>query len=125
MTPVLLVAVAIGGLLGAPSRYLVDRFVSGRITSERPWGTVVVNLTGSFLLGLLNGLSLGKNLPATASALFGDGFCGAYTTFSTFSYETIRLLEDGDVLEAATNVGVSVVVGLAAAAGGVALGLLW
>ena len=125
MTPVLLVAVAIGGLLGAPSRYLVDRFGSGRITSERPWGTVVVNLPGSFLLGLLNGLSLGKNLPATASALFGDGFCGAYTTFSTFSYETIRLLEDGDVLEAATNVGVSVVVGLAAAAGGVALGLLW
>lgn len=123
MTAGLLVAVAIGGLVGAPTRYLVDRAITARTTSERPWGTVVVNVSGSLLLGLLAGLALAHHLPITMSALLGDGFCGAYTTFSTFTYETVRLVEDGDILEAATNVGVSVVAGLAAAAAGVAVGL--
>jgi len=82
-----------------------------------------VNISGSLLLGLLAGLSLARHLPVTANALLGDGFCGAYTTFSTFTYETVRLVEEGNLLEAATNVGVSVVAGLAAAAAGVAAGL--
>lgn len=123
MSAGLLLAVAIGGLVGAPMRYLVDRAITTRTTSVRPWGTVVVNISGSLLLGLLAGLALAHHLPLTMSALLGDGFCGAYTTFSTFTYETVRLVEDGDILEAATNVGVSVVAGLAAAAAGVALGL--
>jgi CrcB protein len=123
LTAGLLVAVAVGGLIGAPTRYLVDRAITARIATERPWGTVIVNISGSLLLGLLAGLSLARHLPITAGALFGDGFCGAYTTFSTFTYETVRLVEDGDLLEAATNVAVSVAGGLAAAAAGVAVGL--
>lgn len=123
MTAGLLVAVAVGGLIGAPARYLVDRAVTARVASDGPWGTVVVNISGSLVLGLLTGLSLAHHLPITVSALAGDGFCGAYTTFSTFTFETVRLVEDGALLQAAANVGVSVLAGLAAAAAGVAIGL--
>lgn len=123
MTTGLLVAVAVGGLIGAPTRYLIDRAVTTRVDSVCPWGTILVNISGSLLLGLLAGLSLARQLPATVDALLGDGFCGAYTTFSTFTFETIRLLEDGDLLGAASNVTISVLVGLAAAAAGLAAGL--
>jgi CrcB protein len=119
----LLLAVAAGGLVGAPSRYLVDRAVTARIESELPWGTLLINVSGSFLLGLLTGLSLAGHLPLFTKTLFGVGFCGAYTTFSTFSYETLRLFEDGRLVEAGANVIVGVVVGMAVAAGGIAVGL--
>jgi CrcB protein len=119
----LYLAVAGGGLVGAPSRYLLDRAISSRIESDMPWGTVVVNISGSLLLGALTGLGLGHHLSPIPTALLGTGFCGAYTTFSTFTFETVRLLEDGRIFEAAGNVAVSVLVGLAAAAAGVALGL--
>ncbi len=120
----LLLAVGCGGLLGAPSRYLVDRAVSRRIESDLPWGTFLVNVSGSLLLGLLTGLSLTHHLAPTTKALLATGFCGAYTTFSTFSFETVRLLEEGRLLQAATNVGASVVFGLLAAGAGLALGLV-
>lgn len=123
MTLSLFLAVAVGGLIGAPARYLLDRAITGRIESDLPWGTFVINATGSFLLGLLTGLALAGHLPPVGKALLGVGFCGAYTTFSTFTFETIRLLEDGRFLEAAGNVATSVAVGLGAAAGGLAIGL--
>lgn len=123
MTLGLFLVVGAGGLVGAPSRYLLDRAVTGRIESDLPWGTFVINVTGSFLLGLLTGLTLAGHLPPTGKALLGTGFCGAYTTFSTFTFETVRLLEDGRLLEAALNVVASVAVGLGAAAGGLAIGL--
>lgn len=123
MTPLLFLAVAVGGFVGAPSRYLVDRFVSSRIDSELPWGTFTINMTGSVLLGLLTGLALGHHLAGFPKALLATGFCGAYTTFSTFTYESVRLLEDGRFLEAAGNVLASVAVGLGGAAVGVAVGL--
>ena len=119
----LFAVVALGGLIGAPCRFLVDRAVSGRIESDLPWGTLVINLTGSLLLGFLTGLALGHHLPAVPKALLATGFCGAYTTFSTFTYESVRLLEDGQLLEAAGNVAVSVAIGLGAAAIGLAIGL--
>ena len=119
----LFLAVAAGGLLGAPSRFLLDRAVSGRLDSELPWGTFVINVTGSLVLGLLAGLTLGHRLGPLPDALLGTGFCGAYTTFSTFTYETLRLVEDGELVRAAANIAMSVVVGLGAAAAGVALGL--
>ena len=123
MTLNLFLAVAAGGLIGAPARYLLDRAITGRIESDLPWGTFVINATGSFLLGLLTGLALAGHLPPVGKALLGVGFCGAYTTFSTFTFETIRLLEDGRFLEAAGNLAASVAVGLGAAAGGLAIGL--
>jgi CrcB protein len=123
MTLSLFLVVGAGGLLGAPSRYLLDRAISRRIESDLPWGTCVINITGSFLLGLLTGLTLADHLSPTGKALLGTGFCGAYTTFSTFTFETIRLLEDGRFLEATGNVALSVAIGLATAAFGLAIGL--
>ena len=115
--------VAAGGFVGAPSRYLLDRAVTRRVNSDLPWGTFAINISGSLLLGFLTGLTLSHHLSDLGKALLGTGFCGAYTTFSTFTFETLRLLEDGRYLEAAGNVIVSVLVGLAAATAGLALGL--
>ncbi len=123
MTMLLFLLVAVGGFVGAPSRYLLDRAVSQRVGSDLPWGTFLVNVSGSLVLGFLTGLSLGGHLPDAATALLATGFCGAYTTFSTFTFETVRLLQDGRILHAAGNAAVSVAVGLAAAAAGFALGL--
>ncbi len=123
MNSILFLAIATGGFVGAPSRYLLDRAVTRRTDSELPWGTFLINVTGSLLLGFLTGLVLGHRLSSVPKALLGTGFCGAYTTFSTFTYETLRLVEDGELLQAALNIAASVVVGLAAAAAGVALGL--
>lgn len=123
MTLSLFLVVAAGGFVGAPCRYLIDRAITTRVESDLPWGTFVINVTGSLLLGFLTGLSLAKHLPDIDKALLGTGFCGAYTTFSTFTFETVHLIEDGRVLEAAENVAVSVVLGLGAATAGLAIGL--
>jgi CrcB protein len=118
----LFAAVGLGGLVGAPSRYLLDRAVSRRHKSSLPWGTMVINVSGSLLLGFLIGLSLAGHLPALSKALFATGFCGAYTTFSTFSFETIRLVEEDKWRAALVYVGLSVALGLAAAGVGLAAG---
>jgi CrcB protein len=119
----LFVAVGAGGLVGAPSRYLLDRAVTSRTGPGRPWGTFVINLSGSLLLGFLTGLAMTGHLSEVGKALLGTGFCGAYTTFSTFTFETVRLLEDGRLFDAAGNVVISVGIGLGAAAAGLAIGL--
>ncbi len=119
----LYLVVAAGGFVGAPSRYLLDRAINRRVESDLPWGTFLVNISGSFLLGLLTGLSLSNHLSPLAKALLGTGFCGAYTTFSTFTFETIRLLEVGQILDAALNAVVSLAVGLLGAGAGLAIGL--
>lgn len=119
----ILLAVALGGVVGAPARYLLDRYVAGRITSDFPWGTFTINISGSFVLGLLTGLDLRGHLAPVLEALFATGFCGAYTTFSTWSFETVRLLEEGDYAEAATNALASLALGLGAAVIGLAIGL--
>lgn len=114
----------VAGALGAPARYLLDGFVQDRTTGAFPWGTFVVNATGAFVFGLLAGAALYHAFPSTPKTILATGFCGAYTTFSTFSFETVRLLEDGATTEAVLNVALSVVVCLAAAATGVALAAL-
>jgi CrcB protein len=106
-----------GGALGAPARYLLDRLVQRRAGGALPWGTLTVNVVGSAVLGAL----LGAAVPPPAAAFAGTGFCGALTTFSTFGYETVRLLEDGSVLEAAVNAFGSLLLGLLAAAGSYAI----
>lgn len=118
---ILLLGVAAGGMLGAPSRYVLDQWVSGRTNGFFPWGTFLINATGAFLLGLISGLALYDGLGHLPATVLGTGFCGAYTTFSTFSYETIRLLEEGAVGAAVRNLAGSLVLGLAAAAAGLAL----
>lgn len=109
-----LLLIAIGGALGAVIRYLIG----GRIASPDslfPFGTLVVNISGSFLLGFFYVLALDKLLlPPEWRLAVAVGFFGAYTTFSTFSYETFKLIEDGAILTASLNVILSVVGGLLA-----------
>jgi CrcB protein len=113
--------VFLGGALGAPLRYLVDKAVQGRHDSVFPWGTLTVNLVGCFVLGALTGAAAAHGLPRDWVLLLGTGFCGGLTTFSTFGYETVRLLEDGSLAEAGLNAVGSLVLGLGAAAGGYVL----
>jgi fluoride exporter len=110
--PVLILAVLAGGMLGAPTRYLVDRAIQARHDSVFPWGTLVINLAGCAVIGFLLGAQRHLGLPPAAFALLGTGLCGGLTTFSTFSYETLRLLEDGAVGEAGLNVIGSLVAGV-------------
>ena len=109
-----LLLVALGAAVGAPLRYLADRAVQARHDSVFPWGTLAVNVSGSLVLGFLVGL------PASGpvATLVGTGFCGALTTYSTFSYETMRLTQEGAWFYALANVVASVVAGLGAAAVG-------
>jgi CrcB protein len=99
----------------------LDQWVSSRAAGSFPWGTFVVNTTGAFLLGLISGLALYDGLGHLPATVVGVGFCGAYTTFSTFSYETVHLIEEGTLEAAARNVAGSLVLGLLAAAAGLAL----
>jgi len=117
----LIATLVLAGAVGALARYLVDGWVQGRARGVYPYGTFVVNASGSFLLGLVTGLALYHNLGVIPKTAVGTGFCGAYTTFSTFSYETMRLVEEGSLQAAATNALTSVVVGLLAAGAGLAL----
>ena len=105
--------VFVGAMIGAPLRYLTDRTVQSRHDSLFPWGTLTVNLIGCLVLGGLAGAGLA--VPTPLLALLGTGFCGALTTYSTFSYETLRLVERKSYFYAAANVIVSVIAGLGAA----------
>jgi CrcB protein len=117
--------VALAGALGALSRYGVHGFVQSRTASRFPYGTVVVNLSGSFVLGLIVGLATYQGLDADVRTVVGTGFIGAYTTFSSFSYDTFGLLEEGATPAAWVNALGSIAGGLAAATAGFVLaGLL-
>ena len=121
MTPAILAGLVVAGAVGAPARYLLDGFVEDHTEGAFPWGTFVINVSGSFLLGLITGWSLYHSFPSTPKVWLGTGFCGGYTTFSTFTFETIRLVEEGAVAEAFWNTVASLVVGTAAAAAGLLL----
>lgn len=101
-----------GGAVGAPTRYLVDRWIQRRHASMYPWGTFVVNVAGCGVLGLVAGGVSGADGPRWLLTLAGTGFCGALTTFSTFSFETVRLVEEGPTQVAAAYLVLSVAVGL-------------
>jgi fluoride exporter len=118
---VTIVLIAIAAFAGALCRYLIDLAVQLRTEAVFPLGTLTVNLTGSLALGFLVGLSLYHGLGDDVRTVVGTGFLGTYTTFSTFTYETVRLLEDGSTMEALGNAAASAVAGLAAAGVGLAL----
>jgi len=120
----LILGLAVAGAIGAPARYLLDRAVSRRVAGARPVGTLMVNVSGSLVLGFIAGLALYHGLTSTPKTIVGTGFCGAYTTFSTFTYESLRLVEYGEVRTATENVGVSLVLQALAAALGMALAAL-
>lgn len=113
-------AMALAGGLGAASRLVVDGLVRSRAGRRFPYGTVLINITGSLLLGVLTGLVLFHGAPGAVRTVAGTGFCGGYTTFSTASFETVRLLEEDRFLPALLNAGATL--GLTLLAGG--LGLL-
>lgn len=113
--------IALGAAVGAPARYLIDRTMQSHHETEFPWGTLTVNIVASLILGVVTGA--GTHLDPQLSVLMGTGFCGALSTYSTFSYETLRLAQDGARFYAAANVAVSLVAGIGAAALGWSLGL--
>jgi fluoride exporter len=110
--------VIIGGVLGAPARYLADGFISHRTRSSLPWGTLAINVVGSAALGVITGVMTHAQRGGLVYAAAATGFCGAFTTFSTFTWETLALAEDGKPLAAAGNVVIALVLGLSAAAAG-------
>jgi CrcB protein len=121
MSPAAWVAFVAAAAVGAPLRYLVDGLVADRAEGVFPWGTLIVNATGSLALGVLTGLALYHAFPKTPKVVLGTGFCGSYTTFSTFTFETVRLVEEGAVDEALRNALGTLLVCAAAAAAGIAL----
>ena len=110
--------VALGGSLGAVSRYGISEWARKRLGDALPWGTLFVNVVGSLLLGLLLGLALREVGTRGHRAAFGTGFLGAFTTFSTFSNETVLMYQQGKLTGAVLNVVLNLVVGIGAAIAG-------
>ncbi|MDQ1475441.1 MAG: fluoride exporter [Actinomycetota bacterium] len=117
----LVLGIALAGAVGAPARYFVDRAVLGRMRTGLPTGTLLINVIGSFILGVLTGLALYHAFPSTPKTILGTGFCGAFTTFSTFAYEVVRLAEQGRRGAAVRTLVAGVVLPTLAAAFGLAL----
>jgi len=124
MTALLVLAVAAAGGLGAVTRLVVDGALRSWLRIGYPIGTTIINVTGSFLLGLVTGLALAHGLPPEWRAVLGTGFLGGYTTFSTASYETVRLAQQRRYRAALVNGVGMLVLALAAAGLGLWLGEL-
>ncbi|HEY2379396.1 MAG TPA: fluoride efflux transporter CrcB [Gemmatimonadaceae bacterium] len=107
--------VAIGSAVGGVARFALAAIIQQRVGPNFPVGTLLVNVSGSFLLGLIFRYALGTDaISLEVRALLTTGFCGGYTTFSTFSYDTMMLLEEGQSARASTYVVLSIVLSLAA-----------
>jgi CrcB protein len=118
---VIALMVAIGAAVGAPLRYLIDRGIQARYKPVFPWGTLLVNVTACLAIGLVTG-TVTATSPPQVQALIGTGLAGALSTLSTFSYQTLRLAEEGMRTFAIVYVLVTLAAGLLAAAAGIALG---
>jgi CrcB protein len=117
---VILLGLIVAGACGALLRYEVELHVRRWLGPAFPWGTLVINVSGGFVLGLLTGLAGRDGISSAALTVVGTGLLGAYTTFSTFTFDAVTQAERGRVGGAAANVGASILLGL----GAVALGLL-
>lgn len=116
--------VGLAGGVGAVTRFAVDSLVRSRVPGPLPLGTISINISGSLLLGLLTGLAMFHGAPPTLTLVAGTGFCGGYTTFSTASFETVRLVQQGLLREAVVTGGITLGGALVAAALGLALAAL-
>ena len=115
--------VALGGAIGSVARYLLGGWFAARFGAVFPYGTFVINVTGSFIIGLFLAYAQDRvSLSPYWRLFFAVGFVGGYTTFSTFEYESIRLFQDGEMLLGALYLMGSVVTGGVAAIAGIALG---
>lgn len=94
MTPLLFIALALAGGIGAAARMLLDGLIKSRVNGAIPWGTTIINVSGSLALGLLTGLATSHILPEAWQLVIGTGFLGGYTTFSTASFETVLLVQE-------------------------------
>jgi CrcB protein len=121
---VIVAGLMVAGAVGAVLRYLVDRLIQRRMRSDFPYGTLAINVSGSLILGFLTGAALHHGLAIAWVTVLGTGLIGAYTTFSTFTFDTNALLERRRWRPATVNVVVSLGAGLGAAALGLALGSL-
>lgn len=124
MTVLLVIGVGLAGGVGAVARLVLDGLLRARVRVAFPLGTTVINVTGSFLLGLVTGLALVHGLPPEWRAVLGTGFLGGYTTFSTASYETVRLAQQRRYRAALLNGVGMLAIALAAAGLGLWLGQL-
>ena len=124
MTPWLFLAIAAAGGVGAAARFVVDGLIRSRVGGAYPWGTTVINVSGSLLLGLVTALALGGLVDEAWRLVLGGGLLGGYTTFSTASIETVRLLHDGRSRAGATNALGMLVASVVAALVGYGVGSL-
>ena len=123
MTPLVFAGLAAAGGVGAACRFLLDGVVKARVRVPYPVGTTLINVLGSLLLGIITGLGTAL-VPGAIAAIIGTGFCGGFTTFSTASVETVRLVQDRRWLAGLANGVGMLVVAVAAAALGIWLGRL-
>ncbi len=120
----LTLAVSVAAGLGAVARYLLDHLVRHRVGRPFPYGTLLINVSGSLLLGLVLGLAAHHGLGSATVAVLGTGFVGGFTTLSTWAYESVALARFGLRRQSVVNVAASFALGLAAAAAGFGLALL-
>jgi fluoride exporter len=122
--PVVL-AVGIGGGLGAVSRYSLDRLIEHRVDSVFPWATFAINISGCFAVGFLIAAVVDRHrAPQWLKVGLTIGFCGGYTTFSTFAQESLDLIEARDIAIALASIGASVLLGVLAVLAGIKVGRL-
>ena len=117
------IVISIGGILGANARFWLANWAAQRLGATFPYGTFIINMSGAFMLGLFMAFLEERTfVSANYRLFFATGFCGAYTTFSTFTYESLRLFQDGSFLLAFTNLFGSIVIGMLAVFLGFVLG---
>lgn len=119
----MVVLIMVSGGLGALARFILDGFVRTRLGRGFPWGTMLINISGSLLLGILIGFTLNHQEFSNICLIIGTGFCGGYTTFSTMSFETVRLIEMHQFGKALFNMLGTLSVALASAELGIIIGL--
>lgn len=117
----ILLAIGFGSFLGGIARYLITLLIQNKILSTFPYGTLAVNVIGCFLIGIVYGLSVRGNINVEWRLFLATGFMGGFTTFSSFSNDTVNLLRDAQYWQAFSYVAISVLIGLIATFGGISL----
>lgn len=118
----LIVLVGLAGALGALSRYLLGRFIAERVSAQFPLGTLIINVSGAFVIGLLFALAGHKIISSALLLVFATGYLGGFTTFSTMSWEGVQLVRGGNTGAGFLYLGGSLLLGLIAATAGMVLG---